>query len=64
MYWVTERFYALFGITVKFGVGDVCRNPVVELHPPGRLASSVGWVPDCRAGGQGFEPWPDQHSGS
>ena len=29
-----------------------------------RLISSVGWVPDCRAGGQGFDPWPDQYSGS
>ena len=29
-----------------------------------RLVSSVGWVPDCRAGGRGFESWPDQHSGS
>ena len=28
------------------------------------LVSSVGWVPDCRAGGGGFEPRPDQYSGS
>ena len=28
------------------------------------LVSSVGWVPDCCAGGREFEPWPDQHSGS
>ena len=25
---------------------------------------SVGWVPDYRAGGRGFEPRPDQHLGS
>ena len=28
------------------------------------LVSSIGWLPDCRAGGRRFEPWPDQHSGS
>ena len=27
----------------------------------GHLVSSGGWVPDCHEGGQGFEPWPDQH---
>ena len=26
--------------------------------------SSVGRAPDCRAGGRGFKPRPDQHSGS
>ena len=29
-----------------------------------RPVSSVGRVPDYRAGGRGFKPWPDQHSGS
>ena len=26
--------------------------------------SSVGWASDYRAGGRGFKPRPDQHSGS
>ena len=29
-----------------------------------RPVSSVGRVPDYRAGGRGFKPQPDQHSGS
>ena len=29
-----------------------------------RPVSSVGRVPDYRAGGRGFEPRPDHHSGS
>ena len=29
-----------------------------------RLVSSVGRAPVCRAGGRGFKPRPDQHSGS
>ena len=29
-----------------------------------RPISSVGRAPDCRAGGRGFKPRPDQHSGS
>ena len=29
-----------------------------------RPVSSVGRVPDYRAGGRGFKPWPDYHSGS
>ena len=29
-----------------------------------RPISSVSWVSDHRAGGRGFEPWADQHSGS
>ena len=33
-------------------------NDVSGKSPPG---SSVGWVPDCRAGGRGFESWPDQY---
>ena len=43
---------------------------IVDLNIPGvfaetvtesyrRLVSSVGWVPDCRAGGRWFESWPD-----
>ena len=28
-----------------------------------RPVSSVGWVSHHGAGGCGFEPWPDQHSG-
>ena len=34
--------------------GDDDRQPV----------SSVGRAPDYCAGGQGFNPWPDHHSGS
>ena len=29
-----------------------------------RPVGSVGRIPDYRAGGRGFKPWPDQHSGS
>ena len=29
-----------------------------------RPVGSVGRVPDYRAGGRGFKPRPDQHSGS
>ena len=29
-----------------------------------RPVSSVGRAPDCRAGGHGFKPQPDQYSGS
>ena len=29
----------------------------------GRPVSSVGGAPDCRAGGRGSKPRPDQHSG-
>ena len=35
-----------------------------QASPIKVIISSVGWVSDYRAGGLGFEPWPDQHSGS
>ena len=28
----------------------------IEISTIGRLVSSLGWVPDCHAGGRGFEP--------
>ena len=38
--------------------------PRVRVGQYRRLVSSIGGVPDCRAGGRRFEPWLDQHSGS
>ena len=29
-----------------------------------QLGESVGRALVCQAGGRGFKPWPDQHSGS
>ena len=39
---------------------SVCNKLEEQLN----LVSSVGRAPVCRAGGRGFEPRPDQHSGS
>ena len=36
----------------------------ISCHPKRRPVSSVGRVPDSRAGGRGFKPRQDQHSGS
>ena len=39
-------------------------NSERKLSFTDRPVSSVGRVPDYRAGGCGFKPRPDQHSGS
>ena len=37
---------------------------IIIIIPYRRPVGSVGWAPDYRAGGRGFEPRPDQHLGS
>ena len=54
------RFMLFYLIAATFANCEGLWNSIGYRRP----VSSVGWVSDDRVDDCGFEPWPDQHSGS
>ena len=49
---------------IGFCYPSLFQEQIKKTPKNSRPVGSVGCVPDYRAGGRGFEPRPDQHSGS
>ena len=60
-----DTTYVNEGVVEELGLGGKKQQITVRLQSDNRRpVSSVGRVPDYRAGGRGFKHRPDQHSGS